>query len=197
MPTTPHIIGLTGGIGAGKSTAAEILRRLGARVLDADSIAHSLREPGGACHAQVKALFGSAERAAIARKAFADETLRKQLNAIVHPAVLDALRGLTSEILSEDPSALIVWEVPLLFESGYHREVGHSLLITAPTALRVERLMRSRGYTSEQARERMAAQLPEAEKIPLADTVLANDGDLRILEARLRQWFADYRKEAR
>lgn len=200
-----RIVGLTGGIGSGKSEAARILRSLGAHTLDADRIVHTLLEPKGICYVPMVALFGKGivlpngdlDRKEIARLAFANDVLRLRMNAIIHPAVLDALRRLSREIWIDEPNAVVVWEVPLLFESGYDREVGHCLLITAPEALRVARLMQSRGYTKEQALERIATQMPDAEKIVrarsvCAHSVLANDGDLRILEESLRQWLAAF-----
>ena len=192
-----RIVGLTGGIACGKTAASAVLRRLGATVIDADTIAASVTEKGGACHAAIIALFGAdivlpnglLDRRSIAKSVFADESLRRRLNEIVHPKVLAELHRQTAALTANDKNALAVWEVPLLFESGIDAMVGHTLLVTASDELRVKRLVTERGYSEHEAIARIAAQMPESQKIARADCVIYNNGSLAELERALQIWY--------
>ncbi|MCL2694910.1 MAG: dephospho-CoA kinase [Clostridiales bacterium] len=204
-----YIIGVTGGIGAGKSTVAAMLGELGAVVLSADEISRRALDVGTPCYEEVLAWLGdeillpdgAINRRAVAALVFADEKKRERLNAIIHPWVLRELQTRTNEIaglpphqvcgLGGDPDArndanketrndvTVVWDVPLLFESGWAKFVDHTLLVTAPVEVRLQRLALPRG----EALARMAAQWTDEEKAALADAVLENDGTL----AKLRQ----------
>jgi dephospho-CoA kinase len=185
-------IGLTGSIGAGKSTVARLLARRGAVVIDADALARSaLAEPevvrriaerfGGAV------VIGAAvDRAALAERVFGDEAARRDLEAIVHPRVRTAARRAAQAARDRpDPPPLIVHDVPLLFESGRPHRYDAVLVVDAPLEARVARVVARSGWTPEQVRARDAAQMPAARKRALADVVIDNGADLQALEAQV------------
>ena len=147
-------IGLTGSIGAGKSTVSERFRQLGALVLDADAISRSALERGGCCYTAAIGLFGdeivradgSIDRKRVAALIFADEALRQQLNALIHPAVqAEMLRLAAAE---KDLHRPVIFDVPLLFESGWERMMHRTIVVTAADAARLcaRRLHGSGGY---------------------------------------------------
>jgi len=172
-------VGLTGGIGAGKSTVARWLAGHGAIVLDADLAARAVVEPGTEGLAEVVEAFGpgvlradgSLDRAALAEVVFADEERRKQLNAIVHPRV----RAWMAERAAEVPEgSVVVQDVPLLVESGLAERFGYVVVVDADDETRIRRLVRDRGMTVEQARARIAAQAPRELRNAAADRVIDN-----------------------
>jgi dephospho-CoA kinase len=191
------VLGVTGGIGAGKSTVAELLEARGARVLDADRIVRRLYG-GGDVPRRLAARFGSGileadgsvNRAALARLAFADPDARADLEAIVHPAVrADVLAALQS-LRAEGFDGLVVLDAALLVESDFEYPLDALLVVTASLPTRLARLER-RGLSREEALARVAAQATDEEKEARADWVIANDGDLhalgRALEGVLRE----------
>ncbi len=192
-------VGLTGGIGSGKSTASDRLRELGALVLDADGVSRRALEPGGACYERTVRLFGkeilrsdgSIDRKAVAARAFSDEKLLKGLNAIVHPYVIQTLLETADRALGETAGAVAVFDVPLLFESGMHREMDHTVLVTCGEETRLRRIMERDGCTEAAAHARIRSQMPEEEKRLLADEILDNDGSREDL---LRQVDRFYRR---
>jgi len=191
-----NIIGITGGIGSGKSTAARILGNLGAYVLDADEISRHALDMGTDCYRAVADWVGDAvllpdqsiDRRALAELVFSDEAARQRLNAIVHPYVLRVMEERTDEILNRDPAACVVWDVPLLLESGYERHVGCVVLITAPAELRLNRIPLPR----EEALRRMGAQWTDEKKARLADYVLPNEGTAEAFETVVRAFYRDW-----
>jgi dephospho-CoA kinase len=176
-------VGLTGGIGSGKSAVARLLAERGAVVVDADRLAREALDPGTPGLAAVVEEFGpgvlhpdgTVDRPALGRLVFADDERRRALEAIVHPYV-----GRRSAELTADapPDAVVVHDVPLLVEN--HLENGYDLVVVveAREDARVARLADSRGMTPEEARSRMAAQSTDDQRRAVADVVLANDGDL-------------------
>jgi len=182
-------IGLTGGIGAGKSVVASLLAGHGAVVVDADAIAREVVEPGSRGFDAVVAEFGPQvrggdgrlDRARLASIVFADEAARRRLNAIVHPLV--AAR--TAELLSvAAPEAVVVHDVPLLVENGLAGHYDLVLVVEAPVAARLGRLA-ERGMAPEEARARMAAQASDADRRAVADVLIRNDGTLDDLAAQV------------
>jgi len=175
------LIGLTGGIGSGKSTVSAFLRELGARVLDADEGARAVVEPGTAGFAAVAAEFGPGvvragrlDRRRLADIVFNDRPALERLNAIVHPLVRDWMADQLAEAAAEG-AEIVVQDVPLLFE-GHHQPMFHStILVYVPAALQLERLV-ARGMPEADARARIANQLPIDEKLPLATYVIDNSG---------------------
>ena len=179
-PKTLHV-GLTGGIGAGKSTVARLLAERGAIVLDADLAAREVVAPGTEGLAAVAAEFGAQvlgpdgalDRAGLARIVFGDESRRAALNAIVHPRVrawMEQRAGLAA------PGSVVVQDIPLLLESGLAERFDLVVVVDAADATRIGRLVRDRGMTEDEARARIAAQIPRAQRLAAADAVIANDG---------------------
>jgi len=174
-------VGLTGGIGAGKSTVARALATLGAIVIDADVLARRVLDPGTPGLADVVATFGervlaldgSLDRAALARVAFSDESARRRLNAITHPRVAELTER---EVAAAAPDAVVVHDVPLLVENGLGPDYHLVVVVVAPVDERVHRLVADRGMTSEQARARMRAQASDEQRAAAADVLLDNAG---------------------
>lgn len=173
-------IGLTGGIGSGKSTVAALLAERGAVVVDADRIAREVVEPGTPGLAAVVAAFGetvlapdgSLDRPALAAVAFADDAARERLNAVVHPLV----RERAAEIVAALPAdAVVVHDVPLLVETGQAGSYDLVLVVETDPGTRVTRLV-GRGLTEEDARARIAAQATDEQRRAVADVVLDNSG---------------------
>ena len=186
---TVHV-GLTGGIGAGKSTVAGMLAERGALVLDADLAARAVVEPGTAGLAEIVRTFGSEvldrdgalDRAALAAVVFSDESRRAELNAIVHPRV----RAWMAERVDAAPAdSIVVQDIPLLVEGGLTKLFEYVVVVDADDETRLKRLMKDRGMTLEQARARIAAQAPRAQRNAAADKVIDNSGDLDRLAAEV------------
>ena len=185
---------ITGGIGAGKSTAAEYFRKSGAFVIDLDDVASRVLSPGSATLGAVAAAFGPGvlladgrlDRPALARAAFASKATAQRLNALVHPAVTSELARELSELrTARETPALVVVEVPLLAEAPALAEVADAVLaIVAPQELRLERTVAS-GRAEPDARRRLAVQASDAERAALADVVIVNDADRESFLARL------------
>lgn len=168
------VIGLTGSIGMGKTTAAGMLRRLGCAVHDADAAVHRLTGPGGAAVAAIEAEFpgatkdGAVDRARLGPQVFGDPAALKRLEAILHPLVA-AQRDqfLKSARLRRFPVAVL--DVPLLFETGGDRHCDWTIVVTAPLVIQAQRVLARPGMTPEKLRDIRARQMPEAEKRRRAD----------------------------
>ncbi len=178
-------VAITGGIACGKSLFSRALEQLGVELLDADDVVHRLEAPGGAAVPELVRLFGSSvldehggiNRAVLAERVFSDPEARRQVNAAVHPQVRTALR----QWLEEPSDALRIVVIPLLFEAGWTDDWDLIICLVSSEALQRERLMRFRGLTDEQARKRIAAQMPVAEKAARSHLVVHNDADAEAL----------------
>lgn len=182
-------VGLTGGIGSGKSTAARMFEELGAFVIDSDELAREAVESGSPGLLEIIALWpsvaheGDLDRAALARIVFNDALARERLNAIVHPIV----RRLAAErAASTRPGQLVVQMIPLLFETNSEGRFEKTIVVVAPEAARIERAMRRDGATQEQIRARIASQIPVDQARRRADYVIENDGDLAHLHRQVQ-----------
>ena len=190
-------IGLTGGIASGKSTVAGLFRAWGAYVADADEISRHALDPGTDCYEKTVAAFGrdilfsdgTVDRKKVASLVFADSHALTALNGIVHPYVHETIHRESKRAFDEAPDRLIVWDVPLLFEAGYDRDVGRIVVVTAPQNLRIRRIMERDGSTKAAALRRIRAQMPDREKVRRADHVIRNNGSLAELEQRTREVF--------
>ncbi|MDT4958782.1 MAG: dephospho-CoA kinase [Pseudonocardiales bacterium] len=185
------MVGLTGGVGAGKSAVSALLAGHGAVVIDADAIAREVVEPGTAGFDAVVARFGSAvvssdgglDRAAIAAIVFEDKAARIDLNAIVHPLV----GRRSAELMATVPAdAVVVYDVPLLVEGGLAAGFDCVVVVEADEATRLARLA-ERGLPEEQARARMAAQVGDEERRAVAHEVINNDGTREALADEVRE----------
>ena len=176
-------IGLTGGIASGKSTVAAYLRELGATVIDADVLAKEVLAPGTpGLEAVVRAFgpeyldeAGALRRGRLGALVFADAVARGRLNAIVHPLVR-ARMAEEAERAQGSGETAVVLDVPLLFESGLEATVDETWLVAVPPDVQVARLRARNGYGEEEARARLASQMPLEDKIRRADVVIWNDG---------------------
>jgi dephospho-CoA kinase len=195
------LVGLTGGIGSGKSTVARMLAERGAVVLDSDALAREAVEPGTPGFDAVVDRFGhgvvtpggSIDRPALAALVFSDERARADLEAIVHPEVR---RRIAETVAAHaDGDDVVVVDSPLLFETGAHEAFPVVVVVVASDEARVARLV-ARGMTEHDVRARMAAQTPLAEKAERADMVLDNDGSLVELEAEVERLWSDLRERA-
>jgi dephospho-CoA kinase len=191
-----RVVGLTGGIGTGKSTVSAMLRQLGATVIDADEATRAVQSPGSEGLRQLVGEFGDGiltaggqlDRARLAEIAFGDPEARQRLNAIVHPLVRQWMAERQQEAVERgDP--LVVMDIPLLFEARGAGAFETVVLVYAPEELALRRLVELRGMDEAAARSRMAAQLPIEEKRRLATHVIENTGDLAELRGRVeRVW---------
>lgn len=178
-----YMIGLTGGIGSGKSTVAALMRQRGFPVVDADQVARDNMEPGSPVLAAVAEEFGvdllgpdgALDRAELARRAFASEEATQRLNAITHPAIRaeSARRFAALEAAGERAA---VYDMPLLVELGMDQDMDMTVVVDVNPEERVRRLVAHRGLDEADARNRIARQIPDAERCAAADVVLDNNG---------------------
>jgi dephospho-CoA kinase len=191
------LVGLTGGIGSGKSTAADLLRQKGATVVDADEAARAVVEPGQPALAALAARFGDGilladgrlDRPGLARIAFADAESREALNGITWPAIIEEF---SRKIDEAPPGATVVCDVPLLAEGGpgAEREYAAVIVVEAPLEARLARL-EERGIAREDAERRMAAQATDDARREYATYVLDNSGDVDALARQVDAVWAD------
>src|SRR6266852_2012374 len=186
------LVGLTGGVGSGKSTVAEMMRDLGAQVVDADEAAHAVYEPGSPGFDAVVREFGAEyvdggriDRSRLGELVFHDDDARRRLNSIVHPLVREWMAQHTAEA-AERGAEVVVQDVPLLFENGLERLFSTVVLVYAPEEVQVERLVSGRGYTPERARAMIAAQMPIENKRGLAHHVINNSGSIDETKAQVK-----------
>ncbi|MEX0651582.1 MAG: dephospho-CoA kinase [Actinomycetota bacterium] len=195
------LVGLTGGIGSGKSTVARMLASRGAVVLDADGLARDAVEPGTPGYDAVMARFGDAvvmpggsiDRAALASIVFGDDSARTDLESIVHPQVRRAIAEAVAARADSDD--VVVVDSPLLIETGAHEGFPVVIVVTASEESRIARLA-ARGMSDSDVRSRMAAQIPLEDKAAHADVLLDNEGDERALEVQVDRLWADLRERA-
>ena len=181
-----YVVGLTGGIGSGKSTVADLFVAQGAPLVDTDAIAHELTAAGGAAMPALRDAFGPAiadaagalDRAAMRRLAFADPLARSRLEAILHPLI----RDLSAQRCRAAAAPYVILAVPLLVESGSYRERCQRILVVdCPESLQIERVMARSGLSAEEAHAILAAQASREQRLAIADDVLINDGERTIL----------------
>jgi dephospho-CoA kinase len=191
------LVGLTGGIGSGKSTVARMLEEQGAVVFDADLLAREAVEPGTPGHAAVIERFGAdvlapggeLDREALASIVFADPAARRDLEQIVHPEV----RRLFAEGSEayHDTDRIVVFSAPLLVESGMHTAFEILVVVSATVATQIQRLMRQRGMSEPSIRARIDAQAPLEDKAAVADFLVDNEGTLAELQSQVERLWHD------
>ncbi|MEV4901317.1 dephospho-CoA kinase [Citricoccus sp. NPDC055426] len=190
-------VGLTGGIASGKSTVAAELVRLGAIVVDSDSLARTVVAPGSEGLLRVREAFGPSaiavdgtmDRAAVGQLVFADPEALQRLNGIIHPLVRAEGRRLVEEA---GPDAVVVQDVPLLVETGQADAYDLVLVVEADAEERVARMVRDRGMTEADARARMAAQATDEQRRAVADVLIVNDAGLEDLRRTTRRVWDEY-----
>ncbi|TMB75727.1 MAG: dephospho-CoA kinase [Chloroflexi bacterium] len=189
------LIGLTGGAGSGKSTAAEMFRELGAAVIDADEASHAVYAPQTPGFDAVVREFGpeyvrggQVDRARLGELVFHDDDARRRLNAIVHPLVREWMAERTAEA-DRDGAEVVIHDVPLLFENGLEGLYSDVVLVYAPERVQIKRLVEGRGISEDRARAIIAAQLPIDEKRGRAQRVIDNSGSREVTRAQVnRVW---------
>jgi dephospho-CoA kinase len=191
------LVGLTGGIGVGKSTVAAMFAARGAAVVDADRISRRLQEPGEPCYGTVVEAFGRdildstgrIDRRRLGEMVFADPARRTALEAIMHPAIWAACEAEIRAAAAAGRAVCVV-EAALILETGQQSRFQRIVVVTAPTDVQVERLAQARGLTETEARQRLTAQWPNADKVRLADHVIDNGGDLAATKAQVARVYA-------
>jgi dephospho-CoA kinase len=198
-------VGLTGGIGSGKSAVAQRLAALGAVVLDGDTAARAVVEPGTPGLARIAETFGpdvlrtdgTLDRAKLAGIVFADEAARHKLNAITHPLILAHIIAQEEAALRDGgPDTIVVHDVPLLAEGQRASDFDVVVVVDVPAELQVSRLA-ERGLPEDQARARMAAQATREQRLAIADIVIDNSGTLADLDLRVAEVWADLTARAK
>ena len=198
-------VGLTGGIGSGKSEVSRRLRQLGAVIVDADAVAREVVEPGTPGLAAVVAAFGDGvlrsdgtlDREGLGRIVFADPDKLGRLNAIVHPLVGERIATQMAEVERDHPDGVVVYDVPLLVENNLQDGYDVVLVVAASRETQLHRLVEIRGMTREDAEARIAAQAPLSAKLAVADIVIDNDGDLSELEEQVERAWAQLQSRAK
>lgn len=193
----PYCVGVTGGIGSGKSQAAAMFAEFGADVVDTDAISHAITGSGGSAMGEIAAAFGKAairpdgglDRVTMRELVFDDPRLRKQLEEILHPRIRAEARQRVDQ--SHKPYVLLV--VPLLLESGGYRDlIQRILVVDCDEATQVSRTMQRSQLTADAVRAIMAAQLPRAQRLSRADDVIDNNGDLAHLREQVAALHEQY-----
>jgi dephospho-CoA kinase len=194
-------VGLTGGVASGKSTVSAMLAELGAVVIDADALAREVVEKGTAGLAAVVAEFGAElltpdgdlDRPAMGRLVFGDDEARRRLEAIVHPLVFERIVELEEQAGASD---VVVHDIPLLVESGRADTFDAVIVVDAPREVQLERMVRDRDWTREDAESRIAAQASRDDRLAIATHVIDNTGTLEDLRARVAEVYADLARRA-
>lgn len=197
MASAPIVIGLTGGIASGKSAVAARLRQRGAAVLDADQLARHVVEPGQPALADIAARFGPGvlteegrlDRKKLGAVVFADPSARKDLERITHPRIAAAGQARIAEHAAAG-ARVVFYEAPLLVENGAYRGLDALIVVAASPQAQEERTMARDGATLQEARARIAAQLPLEQKVAVATWVVDNSGDAAALDAKVDELVA-------
>jgi dephospho-CoA kinase len=195
-PQKPWVLGLTGGIASGKSSAAREFAALGVPVIDLDEIAREVLSPGNPALEQVFARFGSAlrqsdgslDRRALRQIVFADTEARRALEGLTHPAIMQ----LADAQIAQQRGPYVIIVIPLLVESGDLKRYQRILVIDCPESLQLARLRQRDGSSLAQAQAMLAAQSPRAARLAAADDVIRNEGDLAALAAQVKTRHAQY-----
>ena len=198
-----RVIGLTGGIASGKSTVAAMLRELGAPIVDADLLARQVVEPGSPALAEIAQKFGpevlgadgGLDRKRMGERIFADPTARAALNAITHPRIAKASAAALADLTAAGHKVAI-YEAALLVENRIHERLGGLLVVSVPVEVQVARLMARDGLDEEGARARVAAQLPLASKVAVADWVIDNSGPVEHTRAEVERIWRQIQEQA-
>jgi len=174
------LVGLTGGVATGKSTVGKIFQRCGAVVIDADRLAHAAVEPGKPAWRDIVRTFGRSvlhpdrtlNRQALGALAFRDKAMLRRLERIIHPRVAREQARLTRQAVQNNARAVVIYDVPLLFETGIDRRVDATIVVTADQSTQIARLKKRNGLSRAEALRRIRSQMPLADKRRLADYVI-------------------------
>ena len=197
MDNSTELIGITGGIGSGKSTIARLFSELGLPTIDSDEIARAALEKGAPGYQpaidcfgdEILAADGAIDRRELASLVFSDDSKRRALEAILHPIVREKIR-MSSDALAQAGHRFIVVEVPLLFEAGWEAGFDAVIAVSCDEEIAIARAMQRLSISRDDARARIAAQAPAAEKVARADAAIDNSGDLDEARAQVKKLFA-------
>jgi dephospho-CoA kinase len=198
----PYVVGLTGGIGCGKSRATDIFAELGAAVVDTDVISRELTGPAGGAMRQIAREFGteyvladgSLDRARMRALVFGDASAKCRLEAILHPLIRDTSR----ERIAAANAPYVLLVVPLLLETDSYRDLTNRVLVVdCDEARQVERVMARSGLDEDEVRSIMQAQIARSERLARAEDVIDNDGDINHLRRQVERLHADYLRDSR
>ncbi|TKB71786.1 MAG: dephospho-CoA kinase [Nitrospira sp.] len=175
------LVGLTGGVATGKSTVAKMFKQCGAVVIDADQLAHDVVKPGKPAWREIVKTFGRAvlnpdrtlNRRELGAVVFRNQTKRRRLERIIHPRVAREQMRLTKQAARKDPHAVVIYDVPLLYEAGIDKRVDTTIVVTADRKTQIARLMKRNGLSRAEAIRRVTSQMPLAKKIERADHMLS------------------------
>jgi len=194
-------VGLTGGIGTGKSTVGKMFAALGCKVLDADAITHELFAPGQSVNREVAAAFGpqvvaadgGIDRKALAEIVFSDPALRHKLNSIVHPAIRRRQAEFLNSVAAADPDAIAMVEAALMVEVGTYKNYDKLIVVTCDPQIQRARIRERSALSDEEIEARIASQMPLEEKVRYADYVIDNSGDLDATRLQVERIFRELR----
>lgn len=194
------LVGLTGGIGSGKSTVADLIRAQGVPVLDADQLAREVTAPGEPALAEIAHVWpqaiapdGRLDRKKLGATVFADPAARRRLEAITHPRIQERARA-QAQAMETQGHRLAFYEASLLVETGRHREYDGLVVVSADDEQQIARVVARDGCTHEQATARLRAQLPLADKAKVATHIIDNSGDLEATRRQVERLLADLRR---
>jgi dephospho-CoA kinase len=198
------IVGLTGGIGSGKSIVAEMFKDEGAYVIDFDFLARLVVEPGKAAWRDIIAYFGTEilnpdktlNRSALAEIVFSDQKSRKALEKFTHPRIFEERNTLVNAIKEKDPSSIVIIDIPLLFELSFKEKFDKVILVYVCRDVQLKRMMERDGLKRQEAEKRLQAQLPIDEKRSLADCIINNEGSLENTRDQVRKIIRELRELA-
>ena len=198
------MVGLTGGVGSGKSVVSQILKEEGAYIIDADQIARELVQPRTPTWKELIKVFGkeilqkdgSIHRKKLADKVFSDPEQRGQLNRILHPRIKKEMGRRVKAIRQKDPEAIVVIDAPLLIETGDHREMEKVIVVLSTEEQQIERLKERQGVDQEEARRIIASQIAREERLKVSDFVIRNEGSLEETVKRAKEVFQELKRLA-
>jgi dephospho-CoA kinase len=189
------IVGLTGGIGSGKSTVARMFKDEGAYVIDFDHLACLVVEPDKPAWREIIEYFGPGilspdgklNRSALAEIVFSDEKSRKALEGFTHPRIFEEGDALINAIKRKDPSSVVIMDIPLLFEFDLNKRFDKIILVYVTIAIQIERVVKRDGLSTEEVEKRLNAQIPIAEKRALSDYIIDNEGSINDTRDQVRK----------
>jgi len=201
---TMILVGLTGGVATGKSTVAQMFKRCGAVVIDADELARDVVKPGKLAWRQIVKAFGKGvlnpnrtiNRQALGDIIFSQPAKRRALERIIHPPVAREQMRLTRQAARNNPKAVVIYDVPLLFETGIDKRVDRTIVVTADRETQIARLKKRNGLTRAEALRRIKSQMPLAKKRRRADYVFDGTCDKRKLSRQARTLYRTFRNSA-
>ena len=199
-----YVVGLTGGVGSGKTTVSQVWKEEGATLIDADQIARELVQPHTPAWTDLIKTFGkeileedgSIHRKKLAAIVFSNPEQRRLLNGILHPRIQQEIGRRLEEVGRKDPEAIVVIDAPLLMEAGDPRKMDQVIVVTSTRAQQIERLKKRNGMTEERAQEILSSQMPLEEKVKRADRVIHNEGPLEETKKKAREIFKEIKRRA-